>query len=148
MFELLGWSLLAGVVNALAGGGLFFTLPALLGTGIPSTAAVATASVASWPGYVSAFGDASSSAGRPAAGVDHHWPGRRWSGRLCPDPVSCRPFHHLVPWLLLGVSLLYGRQLLSSQGFEGPLAMKPKAWPVLLGAVSTVAFLVAALGYC
>ena len=37
MFELLGWSLLAGVVNALAGGGLFFTLPALLALGLPST---------------------------------------------------------------------------------------------------------------
>jgi uncharacterized protein len=42
--------LLAGAMNALAGGGSFVTMPALLAAGIPSVAANATSTVALWPG--------------------------------------------------------------------------------------------------
>ncbi|RYH13160.1 MAG: sulfite exporter TauE/SafE family protein, partial [Alphaproteobacteria bacterium] len=43
-------------MNALAGGGSFITLPALIATGLPSVAANATSSVALWPGgFASAF---------------------------------------------------------------------------------------------
>ncbi|WP_417616344.1 sulfite exporter TauE/SafE family protein [Oceanisphaera sp.] len=134
MIELLGWSLLAGVVNALAGGGLFFTLPALLALGIPSTSAVATASVASWPGYMSAYW-----------GIRKHLrTGPLWAltvigllggglGALALVQFDASSFNYLVPWLLLAVSLLYGRQLLSKAGFEGPLVLRRRAWPLLFG---------------
>ncbi len=134
MLELLGWSLLAGVVNALAGGGLFFTLPALLGAGIPSTGAVATASVASWPGYVSAFwGMSKRLRGGPLLALTLIGLAGGGLGAFALTRFQADNFNYLVPWLLLGVSLLYGRQLLSSKGFEGPLLMKPAAWPALLG---------------
>jgi len=44
--------ILAGGMNALAGGGSFVTLPALIGAGMPSVAANATSSVALYPGGV------------------------------------------------------------------------------------------------
>lgn len=42
--------LLAGAMNALAGGGSFVTLPALIAAGLPSVAANASSTVALWPG--------------------------------------------------------------------------------------------------
>lgn len=44
-------ALLAGAINALAGGGSFITLPALLFYGLPPTAANATSATAVLPGY-------------------------------------------------------------------------------------------------
>lgn len=134
MIELLGWSLLAGVVNALAGGGLFFTLPALLALGIPSTSAVATASVASWPGYVSAFwGIRKHLRAGPLLGLTIIGLLGGSLGALALVQFDASSFNYLVPWLLLAVSLLYGRQLLSKAGSEGPLVLRRRAWPLLLG---------------
>ncbi|MFD1007055.1 MULTISPECIES: sulfite exporter TauE/SafE family protein [Oceanisphaera] len=132
MFELLGWSLLAGIANALAGGGLFFTLPALLALGIPSTSAVATANVASWPGYISAFWGirkklrtgplwALTVIGLLGGGL----------GALVLVQFDASNFNYWVPWLLLAVSVLYARQLLSKAGFEGPLVLRLRGWPLL-----------------
>ena len=47
---LAGAGLLAGAMNALAGGGSFVTLPALIAVGVPSVAANATSTVALYPG--------------------------------------------------------------------------------------------------
>lgn len=47
---LAGAGLLAGGMNAMAGGGSFVTLPALIATGLPSVTANATSSVALYPG--------------------------------------------------------------------------------------------------
>lgn len=49
---LAGAGLLAGAVNAIAGGGSLISYPALLAVGLPSVAANVTNSVALWPGYV------------------------------------------------------------------------------------------------
>jgi uncharacterized protein len=46
---------LAGVLNAVAGGGSFLSFPALLGTGIPPVQANATNTVALWPGQVTSI---------------------------------------------------------------------------------------------
>lgn len=45
-------ALVAGVLNSVAGGGSFFTFPALLFTGVPAIPANATSTVAVWPGSV------------------------------------------------------------------------------------------------
>lgn len=47
---LAGAGLLAGAMNALAGGGSFITLPALIAAGVPSVAANASSTVALYPG--------------------------------------------------------------------------------------------------
>jgi uncharacterized protein len=49
---LLGAALLAGALNAVAGGGSFFTVPALILVGVHPVVANATSTVALWPGTV------------------------------------------------------------------------------------------------
>jgi uncharacterized membrane protein YfcA len=50
---LIGAGLLAGGINALAGGGSLITFPSLIAIGLPTVAANVTNSVAVFPGYVS-----------------------------------------------------------------------------------------------
>jgi uncharacterized protein len=45
-----------GTLNSVAGGGSFFTLPALIFTGVPAKIANATSTVALWPGSVASIG--------------------------------------------------------------------------------------------
>lgn len=45
-------AVIAGAMNSVAGGGSFFTFPALLFTGVPAIPANATSTVAVWPGSV------------------------------------------------------------------------------------------------
>jgi len=49
---LIAMGFLGGVINALVGGGTFFTFPVLLSLGIPPITANATNTVALWPGIV------------------------------------------------------------------------------------------------
>lgn len=51
-----GSGLLAGAINAVAGGGSFLTLPVLVACGLPSVPANATSAVALWPGTLASFG--------------------------------------------------------------------------------------------
>ena len=112
---------LAGVVNALAGGGLLFTFPALVAVGVPPLLANATANIASWPGYVSA-------AVAMRRELGQH---RRWlrlllitgvtggiTGAALLKVISPGFFSYLVPWLLLLATLLFwqGKALLAWMG--------------------------------
>ncbi|MGZ3429791.1 MAG: TSUP family transporter, partial [Polyangia bacterium] len=54
-FVLVVASMLAGGMNALAGGGTLLTFPSLLAFGVPPVSANATSTVALVPGGVSAF---------------------------------------------------------------------------------------------
>ncbi len=49
-------ALLAGVLNAIAGGGSFFSFPALLVAGVPPIVANATNALALWPGTLASVG--------------------------------------------------------------------------------------------
>ena len=51
-FGLLGAALLAGAVNAVAGGGSLISFPALLSAGYPAKTANVTNTLALWPGYL------------------------------------------------------------------------------------------------
>ncbi|NJP05976.1 MAG: sulfite exporter TauE/SafE family protein [Chloroflexaceae bacterium] len=51
-FVLFGVALLAGALNAVAGGGSFFTFPALIFAGVPPILANATNATALWPGSI------------------------------------------------------------------------------------------------
>ncbi len=112
-----GAGLLAGTMNALAGGGSFITLPALISAGIPSVQANASSTVGLFPGTAAST-----------------WAYREGLGPL--GPVQLRPllwvtliggalgaflllwtpsriFDFLLPWLLLiaTLTLTFGRQL-------------------------------------
>jgi len=101
---------LAGVLNAVAGGGSFLSFPALLGMNMLPVQANATNTVAIWPGQLTS--------------VAAYWPDvRRNSGSAILMGVAGliggtagaivllntpqQTFLHLVPWLLLGAALTF-----------------------------------------
>lgn len=107
--SLLGVAILAGVVNALAGGGLLFTFPALVAWGVPPLVANATANVASWPGYLSAgvamrreLRHAGGLRGLLVAGL-----AGGISGAALLKVTSPQVFLLVVPWLLLAATLMF-----------------------------------------
>jgi uncharacterized protein len=117
----------AGVMNALAGGGSFVSVPAMIATGMPSVLANTSSTVALWPGtsvsaliYPNAF--------RSVCGIGK-WPlmivtlvgGLIGSLLLLFTPSSS--FDVMLPWLLLlaTLALAFGRRIsLALQGrFHG-----------------------------
>jgi len=105
-----GAALLAGMVNAIAGGGTLLTFPALVAAGLSPLTANATSTVALLPGALSSMlgyrGE--------LAGV------RRWAilfalpsllggalGALLLLRTSSAAFDRIVPWLVLGATTLF-----------------------------------------
>jgi len=101
---------LAGVLNAVAGGGSFLSFPAMLGMGILPVQANATNTVALWPGQLTSI----------AAYRDDILKNMRlvWpmglaglmggtAGALVLLNTPQRTFMHLVPWLLLVAALIF-----------------------------------------
>ena len=104
-------ALIAGLLNSVAGGGSFILFPALLFTGMPAIAANATNTAAVWPGTVAsvvAYRNAFNAQARQllpkliAIGVVGGVIGARV---LLSTPQTT--FLHLIPWLLLGATLLF-----------------------------------------
>lgn len=128
---LVGAGLLAGAMNALAGGGSFVSLPALIAVGVPSVAANASSTVALFPG-----------------GLASVWVYRRARGPVCGVPLGVMAaltlagglagavillktptslFDAILPWLLLVATLTLafaGRvgAALRRRGEIGPMA--------------------------
>jgi hypothetical protein len=101
---------LAGVLNAVAGGGSFLSFPAFLGMGILPVQANATNTVAIWPGQLTS--------------VAAYWPdvrrnlGSAWlmgaaalvggtAGAVVLLNTPQMTFLHMVPWLLLGAAGIF-----------------------------------------
>jgi uncharacterized protein len=100
-------SFLAGVLNAVAGGGSFLSFPAMLGVGILPVQANATNTVAIWPGQltsVAAYRDDVRKNLRAAVlmGLAGLLGGTAGAIVLLNTPQ--KTFMHLVPWLLLGAA--------------------------------------------
>ncbi|WP_350447716.1 sulfite exporter TauE/SafE family protein [Pseudomonas solani] len=100
----------AGGMNALAGGGTFFSFPALLAAGLPPVTANATNAVALWPASLAASW----------AARDQLRPLGRWllplvaisllgglGGGLLLLAGGDEVFRRLIPWLLLAATLLF-----------------------------------------
>ena len=99
-----------GAVNSIAGGGTLLTFPALIGLGIPPLVANATSTVALWPGALaSIWGYREELSGA-----------RRWALRWAVPSIlgglagaflllrtSAARFERLVPWLVLGATMLF-----------------------------------------
>ena len=102
-------SFLAGVMNAMAGGGSFLSFPAMLAIGVPPIQANATNTVALWPGQVTSVLALRKDLRRDLlpivlamsvlGGV---------SGAVVLLNTKQVTFMRLVPWLLLVASLLFG----------------------------------------
>ena len=102
-------SFIAGVMNAMAGGGSFISFPAMLSMGVAPIQANATNTVALWPGQVTSVA---------ALRKDLRWDllpvvlTASVLGGVSGAVVLLRTkqitFLHMVPWLLLVASLLFG----------------------------------------
>lgn len=103
-------ALVAGALNAVAGGGSFLTVPGLIFTGVLPVTANATSTVALWPGYLGSLG-----AYRKEVGTE-----RRLAitlgitslvggilGALLLLHTSQATFSHLLPFLLLIATILF-----------------------------------------
>jgi uncharacterized membrane protein YfcA len=100
--------LIAGVMNAMAGGGSFLSFPAMLAIGVPPIEANATNTVALWPGQLTSVWALRTHLRRDllavvaSAAVIGGVGGAEVLLHTRP-----RTFMHLVPWLLLVASLLF-----------------------------------------
>jgi uncharacterized protein len=109
-------AVIAGMINSVAGGGSFVSFPALLFAGIAPIAANATNTAAVWPGTVAstvAYRKAFTSEAKrllPPLVITGIIGGVLGARILLITPQAT--FLHIVPWLLLGATLLF---LFSSQ---------------------------------
>ncbi|MGZ3438508.1 MAG: sulfite exporter TauE/SafE family protein [Polyangia bacterium] len=103
-------SMLAGGMNALAGGGTLLTFPSLLAFGVPPVSANATSTVALVPGGVSAFwGFRQDVAGDRKELVWMALPSLVGGalGACLVLWVGNRTFARVVPWLIYGATVLF-----------------------------------------
>jgi len=102
-------SFIAGVINAMAGGGSFISFPAMLAIGVPPIQANATNTVALWPGQLASVWALHADLRRDLLGVVL---AASVVGGIGGAVVLLRTpqvtFMHMVPWLLLSASVLFG----------------------------------------
>lgn len=103
-------AVVAGVMNAIAGGGTLLTFPALVALGLPAIEANATSTVALWPGAIgSMWGYKSELRGARAWALGFAAPsligGALGAWLLLRTPAD--RFSALVPWLVLGATVLF-----------------------------------------
>jgi uncharacterized membrane protein YfcA len=107
--RLVAASLVAGVMNAMAGGGSFLSFPAMLGIGVLPIQANATNTVALWPGQLTSVAALRNDLRRDLLPVVC---GASVLGGVSGAVVLLHTrqvtFLRLVPWLLLTASLLFG----------------------------------------
>jgi uncharacterized membrane protein YfcA len=102
-------STIAGVMNAMAGGGSFLSFPAMLAMGVPPVQANATNTVALWPGQLTSLATLRSDVRR-----DLLPPVILTSilGALAGAEVLLhtrqQTFLRLIPWLILGGTVIFG----------------------------------------
>lgn len=104
---LAGAGLLGGFCNAIAGGGTFFTLPALMAVGVPPVSAAATSAVAIWPGHAMAVAGAPERLPREEVGSLPAVVGGALTGAVLLLFGGNAIFCALVPWLVLLATLLF-----------------------------------------
>jgi hypothetical protein len=132
-------SLIAGVMNAMAGGGSFVSFPAMLAIGVPPIQANATNTVALWPGQLTSVWALRTDLRREMIAVvmaSSVLGGV--TGAIMLLHMRQRTFLHLVPWLLLAASLLFGisgrlSRWLRERSAEPHAPRNPKMVPLFLG---------------
>jgi uncharacterized membrane protein YfcA len=102
-------SLLAGLINAMAGGGSFLSFPAMLGVGVPPVQANATNTVALWPGQLTSLATLRGDIRRnllPVIAFTSLVGGVSGAETLL--HTRQRTFLHMIPWLILGGTVIFG----------------------------------------
>jgi len=101
-------SMIAGVMNAMAGGGSFVSFPAMLGVGVPPIEANATNTVALWPGQLTSVAALRGDMRRDllwTVGFTSLVGG--FGGAEVLLHTSQETFVRLIPWLILVGTLLF-----------------------------------------
>jgi uncharacterized membrane protein YfcA len=143
-------AILGGTVNAVAGGGTFFTVPALIFTNVPAVLANTTSTVAIWPAAVSSAGAYRKELAKQqryllilfvcislVGGI---------IGAILLLSTSNQAFVHLLPYLLLVATVLFAASPLITAKLGTRSIEKTKlSWGQLLG-VSFVQLLVSIYG--
>lgn len=114
--------LVAGVLNAVAGGGSLVTFPALVLVGLPPLAANVTNSVAVWPGYIGTMlgyrAELAGQRGRVLGlAVTALLGGGTGAALLLTTPASV--FEAVVPVLVIGASVLLAVQTVVTRWVQG-----------------------------
>jgi uncharacterized membrane protein YfcA len=131
-------SLIAGVMNAMAGGGSFLSFPAMLAMGVAPIQANATNTVALWPGQLTSVAALREDLRRdllPVVCTASILGGV--SGAVVLLNTRQITFLHMVPWLLLIASLLFGisgpvSRWLKARSAEPHIEKSPKKVPLFL----------------
>lgn len=118
----------AGAMNSVAGGGTFFSFPALLAAGVPPVAANASNSVALWPASVSGAWAYRAELARYKRylipmGIVSFIGGI--GGGLLLLSTQDATFAKLIPWLLLFATVLFAFSGKISRWLRGAAAAKP-----------------------
>jgi uncharacterized membrane protein YfcA len=129
-------SLIAGVMNAMAGGGSFVSFPAMLAIGVAPIQANATNTVALWPGQLTSVAALREDLRRdllPVICAASILGGV--SGAVILLNTRQITFLHMVPWLLLVASLLFGisgpvSRWLKARSAEPHIERSPKLVPL------------------
>ena len=114
---------LAGLLNAVAGGGSFLIFPAMLGMGLPPIQANATNTVALWPGQftsVAAYWEEIRAHRRLAWSMALAGLLGGSGGAVVLLSTPQRTFLHLVPWLLLVAASIFA--------VSGPVTRRLERW--------------------
>ena len=130
MFLLFAAGLWAGMQNALAGGGSFITLPALIAAGLDPKLANITSTMALFPGQIT-----TGVAGRSLVSGTERL-AFRWlalislvggvTGALLLIVTPSDAFAAMVPWLVLAATLLFAWSTFGSK--NTPVSRPPPAW--------------------
>jgi len=140
---LLTAAFVAGALNAVAGGGSFLTLPALVFTGVPPVVANATGTVALLPGYIAgAWGFRQDMAPPPglsmrAVALLSLVGGCCGAALLLLTPNAT--FQYIVPWLLLAATALFafGPQL---RQWANRGSRPASSWQAIVGMLAAAAY--------
>jgi len=126
---LAGASFVAGSLNAMAGGGSFFSFPALLGVGVPPVNANATNTVALWPAQIASIVAFRSDLRQVKPMVRATVLASATGGILGAVALlktDQGTFLKLVPWLLLFATVLFA--------VSDPIQSRVQAWRLRRGA--------------
>ncbi len=140
---------IAGALNALAGGGSFVSFPALLFLRIPAVLANATNTVALWPGLAAstvAYLKRLNAPLRILIPLLITSVGGGWAGAVLLLQTPQHTFLRLVPWLLLGGTLLFafGNSIRAVAGRSAVVDdLKNLSWQAIL--ISSIAELLVSI---
>lgn len=131
----------AGAMNSVAGGGTFFSFPALLAAGVPPVAANASNSVALWPASLSGAWAYRTELARYKRylipmGIVSFIGGI--GGGLLLLATKDATFSKLIPWLLLFATVLFAFSGRLSAMLRGAEAAKPGNTPTALAGQAVV----------